>query len=180
MRSDSSERGFTLVEVVVYVAILGIVISATGSFLLWALRGEASTRAIGNVSSNAYSASSRILAEIREAEAVYSPTSVFSEHPGQLSLLTKNGAPPGHERGYVDFFLCGETVCRKREGENPEALTSSSLEVEELVFSEIVHEGEIIGVRVSLTVSARPDFPQKGQRISSEMTSSATLRLREE
>ena len=48
--------------------------------------------------------------EIKEAKSVYTPTTNSS----QLSLETINYLPVDEENTYIDFFLCGSSLCLKK------------------------------------------------------------------
>lgn len=170
------KKGFTLIEILLYVAILGLLIGAVSAFLLFTIRSQAKTRQEREVLFEATRAMDSITREIQGADGVYAPASIFETNPGQLSLATGNMPPAGETSTYVDFFQCGTQICQKRESQNPVAITSNSVKVQNLVFYLVNSAGNAPSVQIQLTlatntVSQRPDY----QAVFS-LTSSASLR----
>ena len=71
--------------------------------------------------------------EIREADSVYTPTTTAS----QLSLETRNNLFSSEENSYIDFFICEEKLCLKREFFDPIAITGDKVRVTNLSFQGI-------------------------------------------
>lgn len=138
------KRGFTLIEILIYIAILAIIISAVSSFFLWQINSGAKSRAIREVQHNTEQALSIMTKEIREAKSVYTPTSVFNVNLGQLSLETATS--------YVDFFLCGIQLCQKKESQDPIALTSESVQINNLIFNYIATTSTVPSIKVNLKI----------------------------
>ena len=65
--------------------------------------------------------------DVKEANSIYTPTSMFDSHPGQFSLETKKYLPTGEVSSYVDFFICGDHLCFKKESQDPISLTSDNV-----------------------------------------------------
>lgn len=169
-------KGFTLTEVLVYIAVLAIIIAAVSSFLLWQISSSAKSRATRETQYNAERALSIMTQEIREARSVYTPTSVFNINPSQLSLETAKYAPAGEAAGYIDFFICGTQLCLKKESQNPVALTSESVEISNLIFRQIATTSTIPSIQIELKVdyiatSTRPEY-----QASFAATSTVSLR----
>ncbi|MDP3093899.1 MAG: type II secretion system protein [bacterium] len=132
------KKGFTLLEMVVYIAVLAVIIGAVSSLFLWAFRSQRKARAIQEVADNGRVAMGAILQEIREAKKAYLPTSVFDSDSGQLSLETAKYLPAGETTAFVDFYLCQSRLCLKKEGEDPLAVTSGKVRVKKLRFTRLV------------------------------------------
>ncbi|MDO8436167.1 MAG: type II secretion system protein, partial [bacterium] len=81
--------GFTLMEILVYIAVLAIIISAVLAFLSWAVKSNTKIKAMREVSDNANRAMELMAYEIREAKSVYTPTATST----QLSLETSHSLP---------------------------------------------------------------------------------------
>lgn len=175
--TNLKNKGFTLTEVLVYVAVFAIIIGAVVSYLIWSSDSGNKIRAMREVLDNVRIASDIIVSEIREAKGVYTPTSVFSSHPGQLSLETLKYLAPGEtDSSYIDFFLCGTSLCFKKEGQNPYPITSERVEVEKLVFFPVSNSQSSSSVQTELkikykTTSAKPEY-----QFFLESTSTASLR----
>jgi Tfp pilus assembly protein PilV len=144
-------RGFTLIEIMVYAAVLVVLVLVIFSFLAWAIKSNAKTKAMRETLGNARRAMEIISYEIKGAESIYTPTSIFDSNPGQLSLKTTRYLPDGEEASYIDFYLCDDRLCLKKESENQIALTSEMVKVSDLVFSRII-SGENSSVQIDLKV----------------------------
>lgn len=130
---QKKNKAFSLLEVLVYVAVFAVVTTAIASFVLWAINAKAKTKAMREVSHNSERAMEIIAYEVREAEAIYEPTT----NNNQLSLRIKKHLPTGEAISYIDFFLCGDRLCSKKEGRDPVALTSEKIEITNLNFTKI-------------------------------------------
>ena len=169
-------RGFTLIEILSYVAVLTIIVLAVSSFLLWATRLNVKTRAVRETLDNARRAMEIITGEIKEAESIYTPTSVFGSNPGQLSLETKKYLPAGETDSYVDFYVCDDKLCRKEEGQNPVALTSDRVRVSNLVFNYIATTSTSPSVQINLKLDYNFPTEKPEYQASINITSTASLR----
>lgn len=149
------KKGFTLMEVLVYLTTLSIIITAVFSFVLWAVRSNTKARAMREVTDNARRTMEILTHEIKEAKSVYVPTTTSS----QLSLETTKYLPAGEKTTYIDFYLCGNQLCLKKESQNPIALTSERVRVSNLVFERIV-TGETPSVEVNLEIDHLGDKPE--------------------
>lgn len=149
-----NKAGFTLVEILVYVAVLAIIVSAVFSFLLWAAQSQVEASSKRRVILEGSKVLELVAKEVREATSVYTPTSVFLSHPGQLSLQTQKSLPTGEQETFVDFFICETRLCMKKELQDPLALTSPDVVVDSLMFSQVV-SGTIPSLRMELTLSSK-------------------------
>lgn len=149
------KKGFTLIELMTYVGVFGILVGAVGVLLFWTVRTQAKVQAENEAVFQASRAMEVMTKEIQGAKSIYTPTSVFGVDPGQLSLETDSQIPQGETSAYVDFFVCGTRLCLKREGQNPLPLTSEKVEVGQFQVTRIV-TGGAPSVRVDLTVTVNP------------------------
>ncbi|MBI4101713.1 MAG: prepilin-type N-terminal cleavage/methylation domain-containing protein [Candidatus Nealsonbacteria bacterium] len=169
-------NGFTLAEVLVYVAVLMVVVLAVSSFFLWIVRSNAKAKAAREVLDSARMAMGIITSEIRDARSVYTPTSLFASSEGQLSLETEKYLISDETVGFVDFYLCGKQICFKKEGQAPFAITSDKTEVESLEFFQIAATSSAPSIQIDLTINyqgpvSRPEF-----QASINLESTASLR----
>ncbi|MBI3671313.1 hypothetical protein HY249_00765 [Candidatus Azambacteria bacterium] len=159
-----------------YVAVLGIMISVIASFLSDVLKTNSKSQAKQAVSNNITLALSTISSEIRYAKNIYTPTSVLSSNAGQLSLETELNAVAGHATTFVDFYLDNGVVYEKREGSASSRITSDRVFVTKLRFEKYTAtSGEdtvrtIIDGRIN-TASARPE-----DQATISLTSTSALR----
>lgn len=113
-----------------------------------------------------------MLYEIREAKSVYTPTTTSN----QLSLETTHYLPSGETSTYIDFFLCGDRLCLKKESENPIALTSDRVKVTNLNFTQVATGAATPSIRISLRVEYNAPASKPEYQASLELTSTASLR----
>ena len=168
-------KGFTLIEILVYIAVLSVVILAVSSFFLWVTNVNAKVRAMREVADNARRAIEIMTQEVKEAKGIYTPTSTFSSHPGQLSLETIKYLPTGETTTYLDFYLCGTQLCLKKESQDPIALTSDRVEVKNLQFQQVV-TAAVPSVQIDLRVDYKAPVAKPGYRASFITTSTVSLR----
>jgi len=167
-----NNKSFTLIEVLVYVAVLAIIISAVSSFFLWAIRSNTKTKVMRETLDNARRAMEIITYEIKEAKSIYTPTTTSS----QLSLETTHYLPQGEQTSYIDFYLCENQLCLKKESQDPIALTSDRVEVKNLSFSEIATAPSDSSVQINLEVEYKNPFNLPQYQASVNLTSTIALR----
>lgn len=166
------QSGFTLAEALIYIAILAIICVAIISFLFWALKTNAKSRASAAVSDNARRAIEILSYEIKQAKSVYYPTSFFDAHPGQLSLETSISPPDNEIKTYNDFYLSEGKLYLKREGFLPEQITSDNVIITNLTFQRLEPVSGLANIRINLSamynnLSDRPEFQAEINLISS-------------
>ncbi|MDO8663526.1 MAG: type II secretion system protein [Candidatus Wildermuthbacteria bacterium] len=174
--SNGAKGGFTLIEILVYVAVLVILILAISYFLLWTIRSNVKSAATRETADNATAILEKMAYEIKEASSIYTPTSIFSATSGQLSLETTKYLPSGESASYIDFYVCGKSVCLKKEGEAPIALTSSRVKVNKLEFFQISTTSTAPSVQIGLGVSYDVKTAKPEYQASFNTTSTVSLR----
>ncbi len=142
-------KGFSLVEIIISLAIFSIILFVVISFFLSMNTSNTKTKADREVSENAKTVLEKIAYEIRSAKSIYTPTSSAN----QLSLETSRYLPSGESNTYIDFFLCGTAICFKQEFKDAVVLTADSVNVTSLVFSQ-VSTGSVPSVQISLSVNS--------------------------
>ncbi len=70
MKILSHKKSFTLVEILIYVAVLAIVVSAVSSFFIWTIRTNIKARAMREVFYNTERAMMVMTQEIKEAKII--------------------------------------------------------------------------------------------------------------
>ena len=171
-----SSKGFTLIEMLVYIVIFVIIISVIVSLFLWLVRSYNKNQTMRETLDNANRIMETMTHEIKAASSIYAPTSVFDDPAGQLSLETARHLPIEETTSYIDFYLCGTSFCFKKESQSQTILTSDKVEVSNLVFTEI-NSGVAPTIQIDLTVdylnpSSRPEY-----QASTTLTSTVGLRV---
>jgi type II secretory pathway pseudopilin PulG len=170
-------KGFTLLEALLYIAVLAIIITVVGSFFLWVIRSNTKARVVRETLDNSRRAIETMSYEIKEAESIYSPTT----DSDQLSLETTKHLPTGEETSYIDFFLCGDRLCMKKESQDPTAttpliaLTSDQVEVSKFVFTQIT-TGSVPSVQIDLKIDYKN--PNNRQEYQSSVETVSTVSMR--
>jgi len=165
------QKGFTIIEMLVYVAVLSIMIVSVVSFFIWTVNANAKAKAIREVTNNSRIAMDSMIYEIKEAGSIYNPTTAYFSNPRQLSLQTTKYIPLGEASSYVDFYLCGTRLCMKKESQPAVAMTSERVKVTNLVFSEIQTSPGAVSIQINLTVeynapSSRPEYQSSLDSVS--------------
>ncbi|MDD2731937.1 MAG: type II secretion system protein [Candidatus Pacebacteria bacterium] len=151
-------NGFTLVEVLIYIAVFSVIIVVTGFFILWLINSSSKIKVMREVNDNARIAMETMISEIKEAKSIYTPTSASR----QISLETSKYLPQGEEASYIDFYEDNGTLFFKKESEDPVSLTSSLVEIKDINFTQVVYE-KSYSIKIEMTVayrniSGRPEY----------------------
>lgn len=133
MKHINNKTGYSLVETTVTVGIFSMLIVAFISFFTWTVTTYNKLQAMDRVIKNLNIALSTMVYEVREAQSIYYPTSSST----QISLKTRHNPPDNEEFAFVDIYLCGASICIKRDGQAVEQLTSSLVEVTDLQFTQV-------------------------------------------
>ncbi len=171
----TSSMGFSLLEMLIYIALVAIIISSVVFFGIWAIQVGAKTKANSEVLGNARRALETMVYEIRRSQSLYAPTSIFDASPGQLSLEQTSAAGAAESSNFIDFFLCGQSLCLKREQSEPILLTSSYVRVTSLTFNQRLNSVSSPSIKITLQVaSASSTRPEETASI--DLTTTANLR----
>lgn len=170
--SPKSGEGFTLMEVLVYITVFSIIILTISSFTIWLIRSAVKARVMRETLDSARRAMKILTYEIREAESIYIPTTTLS----QLSLQTAHYLPEGEETTYIDFYLCGKRLCLKKESQNPIALTSDKVEINNLEFSKVATTSAIPSVQILFRMDYKNPADRPEYRASVNLISTVSLR----
>lgn len=164
------KNSFTLVEILIYVSILVIVSTGLLTSLLKLVEFYNISRFERDVLANAHLGLDAIVLEIRQASSVYLPTSQSS----QISLETFLNPPIGETKTYVDFYLDNGRLCLKREGQDPQPLTSERVEITDLDFEYLSSSTNPSSVKISIKVRYRSNKPEYQRELT--LNSTGTLR----
>lgn len=148
-RSVKTEtEGFTLVEFLVYIGIVGTILLVAGTIAFNVFFGKAKLAAIEEVSQNARFALEKIADRVRNAEAIQTPPPGVSSSSISLQMADSEKDP-------TEFYVQGG-ILRMREGlgANRWPLTSDEVVVSTLQFSNISYPDTPGTVRIQMTIKA--------------------------
>ena len=170
-KNSKFKNGFTIVEIMVSIGIMSVVLIGIVSFVLWMSYYSAKTKADREAVDNARRTMDIMAYEIKSSKGIYTPTTTSS----QLSLETAKYLPADETSTFIDFFICGSALCLKKESQNPIALTSDSVKVSSLLFTQIKN-GSINSIQISLIIDYNNSNTGNGNYSSISLTSTATPR----
>ncbi len=164
--------GFTLIEILIYTAVFAVVMGILSGFIVWVYRSNIKAQTMRETLNNARRAVEIMAYEIREARSIYTPTTTST----QLSLETLHYLPEGELSTYIDFFVCSNKLCLKKESNPPFAVTSDKMVVENLTFSSIATTSTIPSVQIALELKYKNPSGKSEFEASVTVTSTASMR----
>ena len=154
-----NKKGFTLIEMLIYIALVGMISVVLFGILFFIIRANNKIIALSRVNSNAYSTMERMTYEIINSQYIYIPTSNFVNYnydlsaEDQLSLATEIGSSSNEDINYIDFYLDNNALFIKEEGSDPIALSSSDVQITKLEFS-YFRNGERESIQIDISIKA--------------------------
>lgn len=171
-----NKKGFTLIEMLIYVSIMSMMILVIGAFIPKVVVSNLYLQAKGQALDNARIALNTIEYEVKNASDIYAPTSVFGESPGQLSLESLKNLPADETNTFIDFYVDDERLFMKKEGRDPLLLTAEKVKVSNLEFTNLNIGTSYPAVRVSLTVFYSSSSATVQDQSSVTLTSTISMR----
>ncbi len=148
-----SRRGFSLIEALVYTAILGVVSIFVVNSILLIIKSFNNYQLTNQASMAGEVAMERITREIRLANDIDKTNSVFNVNPGRLSLLTIN--PDTQAPTTIDFFISGSALMIKEGGDSPSILTPANVVLANLIFREVATSTNFVSKAVKIEMEIR-------------------------
>lgn len=170
------KKGFTLIELLIYTTTFVIITIILTLFVFNLIKVQAKIRISKEVLESSQRVMEIMLWEIKHAQSVYTPTSVFGASPGQLTLETSQNAPEGEETAYIDFYLgSDDRLYLKREEQEAEALAPKDIKINTLIFNYLTATGTD-SIRIELSASYNSAGLKPGLQATTTLISSANLR----
>jgi len=139
------QRGFTLLEFLLYIGLVGIILTVSGAIGLNVLFGKAKLMSIEEVSQNTRFTIEKIANRVRNAEAINSPSQGTFASTLSLQMMDPSKNP-------TVFDLSGGVVRIKEGTGSTVDLTSSEVTVTTLQFSNISYLNTPGTVRIQMTI----------------------------
>ncbi len=153
MTASRAQSGFSLIELIIYVALVSIIVTGFVSFAIDLAASSQKAKVQLQVQQNARFAMETILREIRQAQGLDELNSTFGAHPGAITL---EQADPLNDPTVIDVENGILRIMRGAQG--TEEITDESLEITDLVFENLSTPGRVQVLRVALTLRhANPD-----------------------
>ena len=166
------KKAFTLVEILVYTAILGVILTGLAGMFTWVSLVRTKVEVLTETSSEAAKAMERLSFEIRQGESVNFTQSVFDSDNGRLSLQTKNYSQTEET---LDFYLCGGKLCFKKGADTQVFLTSDRLEISVLRFSRLGSD-KTPSLEISLDIAFKNPQNRSEKKALVNLKSAVSLR----
>jgi len=143
------QKGFTLVETLLYIAVIGGVSATFVNFSLSIASSGAKTYVTQEVHANGRLAVDLVSQRIRAATGVNTGSSTFDSDPGVLSLAMAEAA-----KNPTIISLSGDDgVLRIKEGSNDAvSVTSSQTKMTNLTFTNLTATGARSNIRMQMTI----------------------------
>ena len=176
MIKKNNQNGFSLIEAVFYVAILGIVAISLIGFLSDVFFAYNKVQAKKAVLNNISTVLEVVSNDIRYAKTVYTPTSNFGSVDGQLSLESEISPPTDHSKGFIDFYKDNGIIYKRTDGSAPLPITSNRVFVTELRFDRFISSlgKDTIKTTIKGKINIASSDPQ--YNFSTSLTSTSALR----
>jgi len=141
----NSTTGYSIVEMLVYIAILSTIAVVTVNVVISLAGSYSSLRASRNINSAAVASLERIVREARLLENVDLANSTLTTHPGRLTLM--RGATT------TEFYLDGSVLKVRENGVPAGSLTSQNAVVTNLIFRHVT-SAATEAVKIEMTLQS--------------------------
>ena len=148
-RIIKNKKGFTLIETIIYVGIIGLILSGFISFSVVIADSRNKNYVTQEVQANFRSAFDLITKKIKEADSINVGASTFNSDPGVLSLAMDDAG----ENPTIINLSQDDGVLQIKEGSSePVAIVSDEIRVTNLVFTNLSTASPRENVRIELTL----------------------------
>ncbi len=168
-----TERAFTLVETLIYIGIVGAVVSAFVGFSLSVSDSRNKTYVAQEVQANARFAVDIISKKIKASNGINIASSTFNSDPGVLSLemadITLNPT--------VFDLSVDDGILRITQGTStPIMVVSDEVRVSNLVFTNLTASSSKENIKIEITVEFNDDSGDKELEYSQDLRTAVSVR----
>jgi type II secretory pathway pseudopilin PulG len=167
------KKGFTMIETLIYIAIIGAVVSAMVSFSLNVSEGRNKTYVVQEVHGNTRTALDLISQRIRAATGVNTGNSTFGSDPGVLELSM---AAAGQNPTIIDLTADNGQLRIKEGSSSAVTITSTEVDITNLVFTDLTPSGERENIQIAITAEYDSSAVDVEYTYSQSLTTSVSVR----
>jgi type II secretory pathway pseudopilin PulG len=164
-------NGYTLLEFLIYIAIVGVLVIATTSVMFAILGGQAKLQAIQEVGYNSRAAMERMLLAIRNANAITTP-GVGSTSSILILQMPNSSASP------TQFLLANGALQMKEGSSATSPLTGDEIVIRNLTFRNLTATGTQGTIRIEMSVSSSNPGGSKEYDANQSFNATASIRKR--
>lgn len=169
MKLQQKKRGFTLIELILYVALVSLLLVALSGVVGMVLSARVKGQSIAEVEQQGLQAMHRITDTLRNAQGVTSPGAGASASSVTVDVLTIANDPT--------IFNLSSGILQMQEGTTPAvALTNSRVVVSSLTFQNLSQPSTPGSVRIQFTVTYNNNTGRAEYAVSKTFVGTASLR----
>lgn len=144
------KKGFTIVEALIYVVILGLLFALTTQATLTMFQAFSGMQRLRDLTQSGGVSAERIVREIRSATSIDFTDSSFGVNPGVLKLNTHDSLG---DDAVVEFFVSGGKLHVSEDDVDQGPLVLSHVTVDRLVFFNVTESG-VPAIRFELEMTS--------------------------
>lgn len=148
MQSINRIKGFTLVEMIVYAAVLGIIAVLSINSMLAMTRAFTDLRVSRDLNSSATALFERLTRDVRGAYDIDAAQSTLGVHPGRLMLKGSSGV-----NTTIEYYVTGNRVNIREGGVDQGSIMTAGTTVSSFIVRELVNTNTK-AIKVEATISA--------------------------
>ncbi len=168
-----NKKGFTLIELIIYIAIIGLIMSSFVSFSIIMANSRNKNYAAREVQANFRNILDIVTRKVKEANSINMGASIFGSDPGVLSLSMDD---PSKDPTIIDLDQ-DDGVMQITEGtSNPVAITSNEIQVTNLVFENLSGTSPRNNIRIQLTLEFNGEDNDQNFNYSEDFQTAISLR----
>jgi Tfp pilus assembly protein PilW len=149
MQDGRKQRGFTLVEAIIYVALLVLVVTVVIVSIVAMVRSQRNVKNHILIQESVAVSFDRMIREIHDAISV-DISSSLNTNPGRLIL---NGVDSTGDSRVVEFYVNGGRLVMREDGSDVGPLTVSGVTINNIVFRHI-DTASTDAVKIEMTLSS--------------------------
>lgn len=166
-------QGFTLIETMLYIALLTLVVGGFVSFALTISNTRNKNYVMQEVHANTRVALQQMSHAIKEATGVNTGSSTFDSDPGVLSVSV---ADAGNNPTVIDLSADDGQLQITYGAGSPVLVTSDEVSVTNLVFTDLTGSGTVPVIRIEMTIAFNNQSGDSDYTYEQSITTTVSLR----